>query len=118
MSSNKVLLLELNELCPHLLDRWIQSGELPNFKRFYDSSEVFTTVADAEAPALEPWIQWYSLHTGLSYSQHQVFRLADGPLRNDPDIWDICREANKSVINFSSMNAKGFRVPGSLYLPD
>ncbi|QYU70737.1 alkaline phosphatase family protein [Leptolyngbya sp. 15MV] len=111
-------MLEFNELCPTLLDRWMRSGDLPNFKRLHDQSQVFTSVADAEAPALEPWIQWYSMHTGLSYAQHGVFHLTDGPLRDYPDIWSVLRAAGKTVINFSSMNAKGFDVPGSVFVPD
>ena len=66
----RVLMLEFNELCPSLIDRWMAAGELPNFRRIFEASEAFTTLADAEAPALEPWIQWYSVHTGLDYSQH------------------------------------------------
>ena len=53
MAENLVL-LEFNELCPTLLDRWIEQGELPNFKKFRDSSESYVTLADAEPPALEP----------------------------------------------------------------
>ena len=114
----KVLMLEFNELCPSLLDKWMEAGELPNFRRFHEASQVFTTVADAEAPALEPWIQWYSIHTGLDYSQHRVFHLTDGPMRDFPDIWQLVRAEGRPVINFSSMNAKGFQSPGSVFLPD
>ena len=44
--------------------------------------------------------------------------VADGPLRDHPDIWTIIRREGRSVINFSSMNAKGFQAPGSVFLPD
>lgn len=114
----KVLMLEFNELCPSLLQKWMDAGELPNFKRFFEASQAFTTLADAEAPALEPWIQWYSVHTGLDYSQHGVFHLTDGPLRDFPDIWKLVRDGGGSAMNFSSMNAKGFRAPGSVFVPD
>ena len=71
--SYRVLLLEFNELVPHLLDRFIEQGELPNFQRFYRESAVFTTMSDeTEAPNLEPWIQWYSLHTGLPFREHKI----------------------------------------------
>ena len=114
----RVLMLEFNELCPSLLDRWMAAGELPNFRRIYEASDAFTTLADAEAPALEPWIQWYSVHTGLDYGQHQVFRLSDGPLRDFPDMWSMARAAGRRVMNFSSMNAKGFAGEGCVFMPD
>jgi hypothetical protein len=115
----RVMLVEFNELCPALLDQWMHTGDLPNFKRLHSTSTVFTTVADESDPAsLEPWIQWYSIHTGLPFSQHQVFHLSDGPRAGHPDIWTLLHSAGKTVWNCSSMNAKQFAYPGSAYLPD
>ena len=60
MERKRIVLLEFNELCPPLLARWMEEGRLPNFRRFYSQSDVFTAVADAqEQDNLEPWIQWY-----------------------------------------------------------
>ena len=28
---------------------------------------------------IEPWIQWFTVHTGMPYAKHGVFRLGDGP---------------------------------------
>lgn len=79
MSRTKVILLEFNELCPSLLQRWMDAGLLPHFKRFASESSVFLTEADEpEGDSLNPWIQWYSVHTGLPYSSHGVARLTDG----------------------------------------
>lgn len=118
MYSPKIVMLEFNELCPPLLDRWMASGELPNFKALHNNSQVFITEADAEPPALEPWIQWYSIHTGLSFAQHQVFRLTDGPRAPYPDIWSILSRSGLATGNFSSMNAKRLAEPGSFFLAD
>jgi len=118
MSTSKVLLLEFNELCPPLLQKWMDAGLLPNFRRFADQSSVFTTEADEpEGDSLNPWIQWYSVHTGLAYSAHRVFRLTDGLRRQHDDIWSVLSKAGVTVANMSSMNAgwssgrKGFYVP-------
>jgi len=119
MSKRRIIFLEFNELCPSLLERWMSEGKLPNFKRFYQQSDVYITESDEKNPAyLEPWIQWYSMHTGLSYQQHGVFHLTDGPKSNHPDIWRALLENGKTVGNCSSMNAKGFEAPGSFFLPD
>ena len=115
----KVILVEFNELCPALLDQWMASGDLPNFKRLHGVSEVFTTVADVSEPVnLEPWIQWYSIHTGMPFSEHKVFHLTDGPRAGHADIWSVLHDAGKKVWNCSSMNARQFSYADSAYLPD
>jgi hypothetical protein len=113
------IILEFNELCPELLRQWVDDGRLPQFKAFYDASQVFLAGADAtEADYLEPWIQWYSVHTGLDCAQHGVFHLTDGPAAGHLDVWRALIQAGYRVASFASMNAKGFASPGSLFLPD
>ena len=119
MSPRRIILLEFNELCPGLLSKWMAEGRLPNFKAFYRDSEVYVTEADEQKPPhLEPWVQWYSIHTGLSFQQHGVAHLTDGPKAGHTDIWEILLANGKSVANCSSMNARGFASPGSFFLPD
>jgi hypothetical protein len=115
----RVILIEYNELCPPLLDRWMAAGDLPNFKKFYDQSQVFITAADDSGEmVLEPWIQWYSIHTGLPYREHHVFHLTDGAQAGHADVWRILHEHGKQVWNCGSMNCRGFSFPGSAFLPD
>lgn len=77
--NKRIIFVEINELCPTLLDKWMADGNLPNFKSLYDESAVFITESDESNPQnMEPWIQWYSLHTGLPFSEHKVFHLTDG----------------------------------------
>ncbi len=116
---SRIILIEFNELCPPLLDRWMAEGQLPNFKRLHDQAQVFVTEADErQAPNLEPWIQWYSLHTGIPYQTHRVFHLTDGPKAPFKDIWQHLLDAGKTVWNCSSMNAKGLSGDRALFLPD
>ena len=115
----RVISLELNELCPSLLDRWMADGSLPNFRRLHDGSQVYRTEADVDSPdQLEPWIQWYSIHTGLAYAQHGVFHLTDGRRAEHEDIWRLLIAAGRSVISFASMNVRPFAAPGSIYVGD
>jgi hypothetical protein len=114
-----VIVLELNELCPPLLDRWMADGSLPNFKRLHDGSDVFRTEADVTEPdKLEPWIQWYSIHTGLPYDQHGVYHLTDGARADHPDIWRTVIAAGRTACSFASMNVRPFAAPGSLFVGD
>ena len=119
VGGNRIVFIEFNELCPDLLARWMADGTLPNFRRFHDASQVFTGAADVTDPRfLEPWIQWYSLHTGLSYDQHEVFHLTDGPTAGHTDVWHALLDGGITVGNCASMNAPAFAAPGSFYLPD
>ncbi len=115
----KILLLEFNEICPPLLERWMAAGRLANFARFHAGSQVFTTVADELDPVnLEPWIQWYSIHTGLPFREHRVFRLTDGPKSAHGDIWRHLQSHGRTVMNCSSMNARAITGERAFFLPD
>ncbi|WP_137172584.1 hypothetical protein [Massilia sp. HP4] len=118
-SADNVIVMEFNELCPSLLDRWMNEGRLPNFKRLHQQSDVFVTEADVKDPAqLEPWIQWYSTHTGLAYDQHQVYHLTEGAHAKHEDIYQTLMQAGRSVCCFAGMNVRGFAKPGSVFVGD
>ncbi len=103
--AKKVIVLEFNELVPHLMERFISEGKLPNFKRLQDESLRAVTDAKEEFPNLEPWIQWVTVHTGLTYEEHKVFDLDDGPKLKFPRVWDHVSDAGKPVWICGSMNA-------------
>lgn len=116
--SSSVILLEFNELCPPLMRRFMREGKLPNFQRLHDESEVFTTDAGEDPPYLEPWIQWVTVHSGLSYKEHQVFHLSDGPELREKCIWDTLSEHGRRVWICGSMNVRYDQSVNGLVLPD
>lgn len=118
MMRTPVILLEFNELSPSLLTRFMDQGELPNFRRLYLESQVFVTDAEEAAPNLEPWIQWITVHTGLSYNEHGIFHLGDGHKLEQPCVWDILSRAGKSVWVCGSMNVKYEKPINGAVLPD
>jgi hypothetical protein len=119
MKSNKyVILLEFNELCPSLMEQFIQEGKLPNFQLLYNESEVYTTDAEEESPYLEPWIQWVTVHSGVPYSQHKVFLLDEGYKLNTKSIWDILSELELRVWVCGSMNVTYTFPLNGYILPD
>ena len=99
----KTLVLELNELCPPLLDRFIAEGHLPNFKKLKQGGSTFVTHTDDES--LEPWVQWVSFHTGLSQDAHQITELDQGHILTQPSLWDQLAEDGQTSLVFGSMNA-------------
>ncbi|MEM1433802.1 MAG: hypothetical protein AAGG11_07110 [Pseudomonadota bacterium] len=102
--SNRVIQLEFNEICPPLVERFMAAGELPNFKRLYDRSEIYTTDAGEQPPNLEPWIQWTTVHTGMSYAEHGLFNLDEGHRLPAEQIWSRLSAAGKKVWICGSMN--------------
>jgi hypothetical protein len=116
---DKVMMVEFNELSPVLMSKWMDMGLLPNFKALHQQSTTFITQSDnSSAHDLEPWIQWYSLHTGLAYEQHGVFHLTDGPRKNFDDIFTTLMSSGLNVGCGGSMNVKGFDKDGSFFISD
>src|SRR6266436_3182624 len=98
------ILLEFNELCPSLLSRFLNEGVLPNFQRFYDTSAVYTTDAEEQFPNLEPWIQWPTVHSGMTFREHGIFHLGDGRTLRQKCVAELLSEAGIPVGIFGSMN--------------
>jgi hypothetical protein len=112
--NQRLILLEFNELCPPLVDRFIDEGALPNFKRLRDASETFITHTNEEI--LEPWIQWVTVHTGVPSSQHGIKDLDEAEKVAHATFWDGLTEEN--VLLMSPMNVKFLRRNQSLFMPD
>jgi hypothetical protein len=101
-----LIMLEFNELSPALMDTFIEQGHLPNLKLLRDGSQVFTTVAEEVAPNLDPWIQWVTVHSGLSFDEHGIFHLGDGHKLAVKSLWDLIAATGKTVWVCGSMNIK------------
>jgi predicted AlkP superfamily phosphohydrolase/phosphomutase len=113
-----VILLEFNELSPVLIRRFMDAGELPNFHRLYRESHAYTTDAEEAAPNLEPWIQWVTVHSGLSFEEHGIFHLGDGHQLDRKCIWDILSDHGLRVWVCGSMNARYDQPINGCVLPD
>lgn len=111
----RTIQIELNELSATLIDEFIDAGELPNFRRLRDSSEVFITDASDEV-SLEPWVQWPTLHTGIPDRDHGIRQLGEAGLVAGRGIARELAAAGFKVGVFGSMNLDygpldGFVVP-------
>jgi hypothetical protein len=102
--SSPIIMLEFNELTPALMDRFIEQGHLPGFKALRDRSIVCITDAEEDPPALEPWIQWVTVHTGLAFAEHGVYDLGDGEKFRAARIWDLVADAGQKAWICGSMN--------------
>jgi hypothetical protein len=118
MAARSVILIEFNELCPSLMQRFMSAGNLPNFRRFHDEAQVYVTEAEERPPYLEPWIQWITVHAGLTYREHQVFNLGEAHRVEHKFLWDVLSDAGLRVWVCGAMNARYQRPLNGRLLPD
>lgn len=114
--SSPVIMLELNELCPPIIDRMMAAGDLPNFAWLKSQSDVHVTFTDD--PNLEPWVQWVTLHTGQTEDVHGAAELDEGHLIDTPRFWDKLAENGTDSLIFGSMNCRTERPDKVWLLPD
>lgn len=113
-SACRLLLLEFNELCPSLIERFMAEGHLPNFKKLRERSRAFITHTNEKV--LEPWIQWVTVHTGVPLDQHGIVDLDEaGKLRHET-FWDRLKSDN--VLLMCPMNVRFERKDRSIFMPD
>ncbi len=113
-----LVLLELNEVNCDFVRRYAARGELPAFARLLDQCGLAETVSESEYEKLEPWIQWVSAHTGLSFEQHRVFRLGDIVQRDLVQIWERLEANGIVVAAVSPINGANRTRRSPFFLPD
>lgn len=113
-----MILLALNELNIDYIKGYIDQGKLPNFAKLLKLG-VVNTASEEKYELLEPWIQWVTIHTGKSYSEHRVFRLGD--IVNRFDIVQIFEELENSGLSvgaISPFNADNRLTSCKFFIPD
>ena len=101
----KLIFLELNEINFEYVEYYTQKGLLKNFKKIIDTHGCSETTSEKNYDELEPWIQWPSVRTGLSYSEHGIFRLGDIVDSNIKQHWEKIENHGYSVAAVSPINA-------------
>lgn len=114
----KTILLELNEVNFEAVEKYAASGELPNFAELINKHGICETTSEKSYEELEPWIQWVSAHTGLTLSEHGIFRLGDIVNHDIPQIWEHLESKGLSVGAISPMNAKNRTKNAAYFVPD
>jgi hypothetical protein len=117
-NKQKLIFWELNEINFDYINFYISEGKLPNWKKFIDKYGLNTTNFDESYNNTEPWIQWPSIRTGLTYKEHKVFRLGDIEDSNLRQHWEILEEKGYSVAAISPINAKNNTEKSSFWIPD
>ena len=113
-----MILLALNELNLEYIEGYIKSGNLPNFKNLINNGYIETT-SESDYDLLEPWIQWVTVQTGLTYKEHNVFRLGDIVERKDLyQVFEELESNGLSVGAISPFNADNRLSNSKFFIPD
>jgi hypothetical protein len=115
---SKVILIELNEINFEAVRYYAGQGALPTFAKLIAQHGYAETTSEATYEKLEPWIQWVTAHTGLSFNDHGVFRLGDIVNHDIPQIWDMLEGQGFTVGAISPMNAKNKLKQSPFFVPD
>jgi|SRR5882672_1365307 len=114
----QLLFLELNEISFESVSFYCSKGKLPNFRELIEEIGWSRTTSEQAYEHLEPWIQWVTAHTGLSFAEHGVFRLGDIVNRDLPQIWEMLEDKGLKVGAISPMNAKHRLRNAAFFVPD
>lgn len=113
-----VVLLELNEINFSFVAQYGREA-LPQLAAFAARHGLRRTLAEQLDEELEPWIQWVTVHTGLDYASHGVFRLGDIVHTELRQIWEeLEAEHGLRVGAISPMNARNAARAPAFFVPD
>lgn len=102
-----MLLLEINEFNPDLMQQAADELDAPNLKRLLSLKKSCTITKDkGERFGLDPWVQWVSIHTGQPSSIHGVRHLADLSSLKYAQIWETLGKAGLRCGVWGAMNAR------------
>lgn len=114
----RLLFLELNELNFEFVAHYARQGRLPAFARLIEAHGYARTRSETVYEHIEPWIQWFTVHTGKAFGEHGVFRLGDGPQAGARQIWEELAQRGVRVGAFSPMNAGNALTEPAFFVPD
>ncbi len=114
----KLIFVELNEINFDVVKSYLKKGVvLPAFSRIFNEKFIITK-SESEYENLEPWIQWPSVHTGLGYKDHKIFRLGDFVNSDKQQFFEKVENAGFKVGAISPMNASNNLIRPAYFIPD
>lgn len=113
-----IIFLEFNEISFAYIKDYVKRGALPNFAHALERYGCTETVSEEKYEQVEPWIQWVTAHTGLSFSEHGIFRLGDFVHADFMQVWEQLEAEGLKIGAVSPMNAANRLKHPAFFLPD
>lgn len=103
--SNPIFILELNEFNDELLRLAVKMHSLPHLEKVLNFNRSLYKTSDRyNSGYLEPWVQWASIHAGVSAKQHQAKNRGEMP-KDFQLIWDKLADDDISSAVWGVINA-------------
>ncbi len=118
MKPGPLILLELNEVNCDFVRRYVARGHLPALGATIARHGLAETFSEEKYEHLEPWIQWVTAHTGLTFAEHEVLRLGDIEQRDLLQVWERLESAGVTVAAISPINAANRTRRSPFFVPD
>lgn len=118
-NKKKLILLELNEINFDVVEQYVfaDANRYPALKNLLSVARIRTS-CETQYKELEPWIQWVSVHTGKTFSEHGVFRLGDIVGSQVPQIFEYLESEGLKVGAISAINAENRLKTPAYFIPD
>ncbi len=115
----RLILIEMNEINFELVEKYVKNhkGKFLGIEKLLNCTKIITN-SENKSEELEPWIQWASVHTGKSYSDHRLFRLGDIVKSKIPQIFEELEKTGVSVGVISSMGVDNRLIKSAYFIPD
>ena len=117
MNKKKLIFIELNELNFDIVKKYVNSEKLNNLKKIIEGNFI-ETESESEYKLIEPWIQWVTIHTGLTANEHKVFRLGDIVNKDLPQIFEEIEKKGYEVGAIMPMNTSNRLKNPKFFIPD
>lgn len=117
MKVKKLIFIELNELNFDEVKYYVKKYDLKNFKKLF-KFKYNRTKSEKKYRLLEPWIQWVTIHTGLSATEHKIFHLGDIIKLKKKQIFETIENKGFSVGAITPMNAINKLKNPKYFIPD
>ena len=116
----KLLIIELNEFNTELLKNAAKKFRLINIRKILNMSREVTFSEEVkEHHGLDPWVQWVSIHTGVSFRTHKIKHLGQVNNLTYPQIWEtLSKYKIKSGIWGALNSSKGKSDNCLFFFPD
>ena len=118
MNHPHIFFIQINEINFEFIDEYIRQGHLPTFKNLFDKHDYVETTSETEHHLANPWIQWPTVHTGMSYDEHKVFRLGDIVKTDHEMIYEALESKGVSVAALAAFNASNNTKNSKFFMPD
>ena len=119
VSPQPLYLVALNEVNFDFVSYFMRRGVNCRLAGLIAKHGVTETISEDSPDFVEPWIQWATVHTGLSYAQHGLFRLGDAVSSPLVQIWEhLQRTYGCKVGAVAPMNAANRSPAPSFFVPD